>query len=311
MASIRHLDRKARGYVALAITCVVWGTTWVASKVGVTQIPALQMASIRQLLGGLSFVLFFMLYKKLPLPTLKQFRWILVMSVLMFVFANGLSTWSLKYIPTGLSALIGALYPLSVVIIERVFFKVKNMNVLTFLGLFLGLTGVGIVFYESAFNNLSNDFLIGLGLSVFAMLSWSVGTIFLSRNRANINPYYSTGWQMLLSSAILFLLAELTQPTVALASISLKGWLAVLYLVLFGSIAAFIAFIYSMKILPAAVSSLYAYINPLVAMIVAAFVLNEKLTMNILWGAIVTLIGVYLVNLSMKRNAKAIVESEI
>lgn len=311
MRAIHQIDRKAKGYIALCITSIVWGTTWVASKVAVTEIPALQMASIRQLLGGLSFVVFFMGYKKMPLPTLKQFRWIIVMAVLMFVFANGLSTWSLKYIPTGLSALIGALYPLSVVVIERLFFKARNMNALTFIGLFLGLTGVGIVFYESAFNNLSKDFLIGLGLSVFAMLSWSIGTVFLSRNKANINPYYGTGWQMLVSSAILFVLAQLTQPTIPLSSISITGWLAILYLVLFGSIAAFIAFIYSMKILPAAISSLYAYINPLVAMLVAAFVLSEKLTMNILWGAIVTLVGVYLVNLSSKRNTKVIAESEI
>ncbi len=272
--------------------------------------PALQMASIRQLLGGLSFVLFFTLYKKMPLPTAKQFRWIAVMSVLMFVFANGLSTWSLKFIPTGLSALIGALYPLSVVIIERLFFKGTKMTGLTFLGLFLGLFGVGIVFYENAFKNLTPEFLLGLGLSVFAMLSWSIGTIFLSRNKANINPYYGTGWQMLFSSVILWVMAETTQPTVALGAISLTGWLAIAYLVVFGSLLAFIAFIYSMKVLPAAISSLYAYINPLVAMVVGAFILNENLTLNILWGSIVTLVGVYLVNLSNKRNQKIIAEPE-
>jgi drug/metabolite transporter (DMT)-like permease len=304
-------DKQSKGYLALAVTCIVWGTTWVASKVGVHEMPALQMASIRQLLGGLSFVLFFLLYKKMPLPTVKQFRWIAVMSVLMFVFANGLSTWSLRFIPTGLSALIGALYPLSVVIIERLFFKGTKMTVLTFLGLFLGLTGVGIVFYETAFDNITPDFLLGLSLSVFAMLSWSVGTIFLSRNKANLNPYYGTGWQMLFSSVILFVMAEFTQPTVALTSISLTAWLAIAYLVVFGSIITFIAFIYSMKVLPAAISSLYAYINPLVAMIVAAFVLNEHLTINILWGSIVTLIGVYLVNLSSKRRQKIIAEPEL
>lgn len=304
-------DKQSKGYLALAVTCIVWGTTWVASKVGVHEMPALQMASIRQLLGGLSFVLFFLLYKKMPLPTVKQFRWIAVMSVLMFVFANGLSTWSLRFIPTGLSALIGALYPLSVVIIERLFFKGTKMTVLTFLGLFLGLTGVGIVFYETAFDNITPDFLLGLSLSVFAMLSWSIGTIFLSRNKANLNPYYGTGWQMLFSSAILFVMAEFTQPTVALTSISLTAWLAIAYLVVFGSIITFIAFIYSMKVLPAAISSLYAYINPLVAMIVAAFVLNEHLTINILWGSIVTLIGVYLVNLSSKRRQKIIAEPEL
>lgn len=272
--------------------------------------PALQMASIRQLLGGLSFVLFFMIYKKMPLPTALQFRWIAVMSVLMFVFANGLSTWSLKYIPTGLSALIGALYPLSVVIIERLFFKGSKMTALTFVGLFLGLSGVGIVFYENAFKNLTPEFLLGLGLSVFAMLSWSIGTIFLSRNKANINPYYGTGWQMLVSSVILWVMANATQPTIPLSSISMTGWLSIVYLVAFGSLLAFIAFIYSMKVLPVAIASLYAYINPLVAMVVGAFILNENLTLNILWGSIVTLIGVYLVNLSNKRNQKIIAEPE-
>ncbi len=303
---------KGRGYIALVTTCTVWGTTWVASKMGVMTIPALQMAYLRQLIAGICFVGFFMLYKKLPLPTAKQFQWILVMSILMFVFANGLSTWSLKWISSGLSALIGALYPLSVVIIERLFFKSKRLTALTYIGLFLGLSGVGIVFYENAFENLTPSFIIGISLSLLAMLSWSIGTIFLSRNKANINPYYGTGWQMLISSVILFAMAELTQSTVPLTDIPVKAWLVIIYLVLFGSILAFVAFIYSMKKLPAAVASLYAYINPLVAMVIGALVVNEKLTLNILWGAIVTLLGVYLVNLSIKRgNTKIIAEAEI
>lgn len=313
MQGIKKLDGKARGYFALFITSTVWGTTWVVSKIGVNEIPALQMAYIRQFIGGSCFVLFFMLYKKFKLPTAKQFRWIAVMAILMFVFANGLSTWSLKYIPTGLSALIGALYPLSVVIIERLFFKSKNMTLLTFLGLFLGIAGVGIVFYENAFNSHSSpsDFVIGLSLSIIAMLAWSFGTIFITRNKANIDPYYGTGWQMLISAFMLFVMAETTQPTVPIYEVSLKVWMVILYLVVFGSIISFVAFIYSMKKLPAAISSLYAYINPLVAMVVAALVLEEKLTINILWGAIVTLIGVYLVNYSIKKSAKAILEPEM
>jgi drug/metabolite transporter (DMT)-like permease len=103
---------------------------------------------------------------------------------------------------------------------------------------------------------------------------------------------------------MLFIVSEITQPTVPLVSISLSTWLVIAYLVVFGSIIAFAAFIYSMKVLPAAISSLYAYVNPLVAMLVAAVILKEKLTINILWGAIVTLIGVYLVNLSIKRKQK-------
>ncbi len=312
MAQMRNMNGKAKGYMALAVTCSVWGTTWVVSKIGVKEIPALQMAYIRQFIAGICFVGFFMLYKKMPLPSAKQFRWIIVMSILMFVFANGLSTWSLKYIPTGLSALIGALYPLSVVVIEKVFFKSRQLTVLTFIGLFLGLTGVGIVFYENAFHNLDTSFLIGLSLSVIAMLSWSFGTVFLSRNKEAVNPYYGTGWQMLISAVILLVMAEATQPTIPFQAISLKVWMVILYLVVFGSIVAFAAFIYSMKSLPTAIASLYAYINPLVAMVLAAVILDEKLTLNILWGAIVTLTGVFLVNYSIKRdNKKIIVEAEL
>lgn len=313
MISSKNLPKgKLGGYLALCITCVVWGTTWVASKIGIADIPALQMASIRQLLGGFSFVLFFMLYKKLPFPNRQQIGMLIIMALLMFVMANGLSTWSLKFIPTGLSALIGALYPLSVVIIEMVVFKSKSMTVLTFIGLLLGLTGIGIVFYESAFHHQPGGFLFGISLSLVAMLSWSVGSLILTRNTLKMNPYYAIGWQMLLSSLLLFIFAYFTGQTIPFAAITTKAWLVIAYLVLMGSILSFIAFIYSMKKLPVAVASLYAYINPLVAMVVAAIVLNEKLTINILWGSIVTMLGVFMVNYSIRRSRqKIIAEAEI
>lgn len=229
----------------------------------------------------------------------------------MFVSANGLSTWSIKFIPAGLSSLIGALYPLSVVIIEKVFFKSKRMTGVTFLGLFLGIAGIAIVFYENAFHHTGPNFLFGVFLSSVAMLSWSVGTIFIARNKVEINPYYGIGWQMLISSFILFVIAQTTQPVIPFRDIPFKVWLVIGYLVLFGSLIAFVAFIYSMKKLPAAVASLYAYINPLIAMIGGYLILNEKLSVNILWGSAVTLIGVFLVNYSVKRAKKIISESEI
>ncbi len=128
---------------------------------------------------------------------------LLVMSVLMFVGANGLSTWSLDYIPTGLSCLIGALYPLSVVIIEMIFFKNRNVSILTFLGLLLGIGGTFIVFYENAFHgSRPAGFFFGVFLSFVAMLTWSIGSIIIAKNKMKINPYYSIGWQMLISSGI-------------------------------------------------------------------------------------------------------------
>ena len=209
----------------MLITSVVWGTTWIVSKIGVKEIPALQMTSIRQLIGGVIFLSFFLFYKKVPMPTLKQFRWLFFMAILMFVSANGLSTWSLMFIPTGLSALIGASYPLCVVIIEKVFFKSKRMTALTFAGLFLGIVGIAIVFYENAFQHAVPGFLFGVFLSTVAMLSWSVATIFISRNKTDINPYYGIGWQMLMGGSMLFIIAQATQPVVPFMQISTTVWL--------------------------------------------------------------------------------------
>ena len=295
----------------MLITSVVWGTTWIASKLGVNEIPALQMAYIRQFIAGMLFVSFFMIYKKIPIPSFKQFRWLFIMAIIMFVSANGMSTWSIKFIPAGLSSLIGALYPLSVVIIEKVFFKSKRMTGVTFAGLFLGIAGIAIVFYENAFSHSGPSFLFGVFLSSVAMLSWSVGTIFIARNKVEINPYYGIGWQMLISSLLLFIIAQTTQPVVPLHAMPVKVWLVICYLVLFGSVIAFVAFIYSMKKLPASIASLYAYINPLIAMIGGYFILDEKLSINIVWGSAVTLIGVFLVNYSVKRSEKIITEAEI
>jgi drug/metabolite transporter (DMT)-like permease len=183
---------------------------------------------------------------------------------------------------------------------------------LTFAGLLLGITGIGIVFYENAFQGHPSGFLFGVILSVIAMLSWSVGTVIITRKKMEINPYYATGWQMLISSLVLFVVAESTLPTIPLSHISSTVWWVIAYLVVLGSLLSFVAFIYSMKKLPAAISSLYAYINPLVAMVTAAIVLHEKLNINILWGAIVTLAGVFMVNYSIKRSRdKIIAEPEL
>ncbi|HMO62240.1 MAG TPA: EamA family transporter [Ferruginibacter sp.] len=296
-------NSRAGGYIALATTSIVWGTTWVSSKVGVMYMPAFQMAAIRQCTAGACIVLFFVLFKKLPLPTARQFGLLAIIGLLMFVGNNGLSTWSLKYIPTGLSALIGALYPLVVVLIELFLFKEKNTSLLTFAGLVLGICGVFIVFYENAFHGARPPgFFLGVVLALIAMLSWSAGTLVIARNKSNIDPYYALGWQMLIGSVVLYAIAAGSGEVVTVSKIPYQAWLAIGYLVVAGSLITFAAFVYSMKKLPAALFSLYAYFNPLVAMVTAAILLHEKLNSNILWGALVTLLGVFLVNYSIYRN---------
>ena len=291
-------------YLALSTTSILWGTTWVASKIAVNSgISGLQVSYIRQFLAGSIMVLFFLL-KGEKLPSWKQFRWLFILSIFMFVLANGLSTWGVKFIPSGLAALIGALYPLSVVIIEMIFFKINNNSRLTFVGLFLGLGGVTLVLYENSFHEQPEGYVFGIVLGIIAMLSWSIGTLYLVRNKYQMNPYYGMGWQMFMASFMIYGLAFVTGNDQPFSVIPWQTWASIGYLIIMGSIIAFIAFIYSTKHLPTVISSLYAYINPLVAMVVGAILLNEKLTMPILIGAVITLLGVYLVNRSLKEVKK-------
>jgi len=301
------MTTKQKAYIGLVLTSTIWGTTWVASKYGIKQgIFAFELSAIRNGLGGLALIVFFLL-KGQKLPTFKEFKWLLGMSILLFVIANGFSTYALNEIPSGLAALIAALYPLSVVLIEKIKYKNTKITTLTFQGMLLGIIGIGIVFYENLAVHNSVGYFIGVVVSLIAMLSWSFGTIFIARNKMDMNPYYATGWQMFLSCFFLGAAAVASGKSTPIQEITFTIWIVIAYLIIASSIVAFAAFIYTMKYLPPAIASLYAYINPIVATIVGAYTVNEKLSLPIFIGSFVTLTGVYLVNRSMKKQHQEII----
>jgi drug/metabolite transporter (DMT)-like permease len=295
------MTTKQKAYIALTLTSTVWGTSWVASKIGIQKVPALEIASIRQFIAGVLFLSFFLI-KGQRLPTRKEFGWLTLMAILLFVSANGIATLSLKTIPSGMGALISALYPLSVVIIERLFFRNTRITAVTFAGLLLGIGGIAVVFYDNAFANHSEGYTWGVILSVVAMLSWSVGTIVLARTKLKLNAYYATGWEMLISSFILMIMLLASGNMMPLAEIPLQSWGAITYLIIASNIITFMAFIYTMKHLEPAVASLYAYINPIIAIFVGSFLVNETITWKIIAGSLITLVGVFLVNQSLKKQ---------
>jgi drug/metabolite transporter (DMT)-like permease len=292
-------NKKNKAYLALTATSIIWGTTWVASRIGVQHVPALEVSYIRQFIAGSLFLIFFFIRGE-KFPTWSQFRWLSTLSVFTFGLSNGFSTWSVKYISSGLAALISALNPLCVVIIETIFFRKNNNTPLTFVGLFVGIAGVAIVFYENAFHRQPEGYGLGVILGLIAMIGWSIGTIFVARNQYRMDPYYAIGWQMFIGSFLICVLAYATGNNISFHEVPFQTWTAIGYLVCIGSIVAFAAFIYTIKYLPPAIASLYAYINPIVAMITGAIILNEPLTFSLVTGAIVALTGVYIVNYSIK-----------
>ena len=296
------MSHQKKAYLALSITSIVWGTTWVASKMGINHMPAFELASIRQFFGGSIYILFFLLVKKEKLPTLKQFKWLVPMAFVMFVSSNGIATYGLQFITSGLAALIAALYPLSVVLIERFYYKAIRITPQTMLGLFLGLLGIGFIFYKDSLQVHGGDYALGVGLSMFAMLTWSVGSIIISRTKIDINPYYSIGWQMFISAMTMGTFTYFSGNYIPITAIPAISWGVIVYMVIGGSVFAFISFIYSMKHLQASIASLYAYINPIVAIWVGSLLLKEEMSWNSIVGTICTLTGVYLVNNSLKKQ---------
>lgn len=289
--------------LALCWVSFFWGTTWIASKEGVKYMPALQLAAIRQFLGATLYLSYF-LFKKTTWPKGKQWKTIFILSILNFVLSNGLSTWGVKYISSGLGAIIGALVPLWVVIISL--FRGEKLVKLAIVGLVVGFAGVCVIFYEHLSDFLIFDFRFGIIISIISTLTWAFATLYTKKKAASFNPYFSLGIQMFISSILLFAYLGATGSAVSLSSIPMISWISIGYLVLFGSVLTFIAYIYALQHLPAEINSIYAYINPIIAVLLGAYIFGEPLTFSIAVGGIITLFGLYLVNQSFRNSKKQV-----
>lgn len=283
--------------IALGLVCFFWGTTWIASKEGVRHMPALQLAGIRQTFGGLCYVLYFTL-RGAAWPRRRDWRTIWVLALLNFALSNGLSTWGVKYISAGLGAIIGAIFPLWLVVIGMIVNKTKPAPK-ALLGLSLGFAGICVIFYEHLQDFLNPQFLFGIFLSVVATWTWAFGTLYTKKHAAGFNPYFSLGLQMLFSGIFVYLISFITGQSIPIKAIPWQSWMAIAYLVSFGSIVSFMAYLYALQRLPTEQVSLYAYINPIVAVVFGALLFGEILTLFIVTGTLITLYGVYLVNKSV------------
>jgi len=297
--TIHKRGRTAKAYFALAIVCFFWGTTWLASKVAVQHVPyALQIAGLRQLLGGTCYVIFFVI-KGATWPKGKEWWFIIILSLLNFVLSNSLSTWGVKFISAGLGSIIGSIFPLWLVLIT-LFTSSSQLKTKTIIGLLLGFAGICVIFYEHLGDFLDPKFRFGILLSVASTWSWAFGTIYTKKHAVHFNPYFGLGLQMVISGAIVISTSYFTRKAIPLTSIPWQSWAAISYLVAFGSVFSFIAYIYALQHLPTQQASIYAYINPIVAVFLGWLIFGEVLTPFIIVGVLITLFGVYLVNRSLR-----------
>jgi drug/metabolite transporter (DMT)-like permease len=303
-----HGSGKSKAYFALFLTSIIWGTTWVVSKLGIRGIHPLYFAGLRQLIAGTLFILFFVARRKATMPTLKEWRYLFLMALLLFVISNGFTIWGIKYINSGLGAILGALFPLFVALIDWIIGGKDRPNTISTIGLVLGMIGVAIIFYEHLADFGNADFRFGILLSLTACITWAIGTIITTRNLVKMNRYYSLGWQMFIAGSILNIICYFNGFSIPLTQVPANTWLSITYMVFFASVIAFVAFLYTLQHLPTTLASVYAYINPVVAVVLGHFILGESWSLSLLAGALVTLAGVYMVNSGFNKYIKEIKE---
>jgi drug/metabolite transporter (DMT)-like permease len=299
--TIHKKGRTAKAYFALAIVCFFWGTTWLASRQAVIHVTsALQIAGLRQLLGGSCYVIFF-LAKGAAWPRGNDWWAIIVLSLLNFILSNALSTWGVKFISAGLGSVIGAIFPLWLVIIG-LFSSKEKLKTKAIIGLLLGFTGICVIFYEHLGDFIDPRFRLGIFLSIASTWSWAFGTIYTKKHAVHFNPYFGLGLQMVISGIVVTGISYATGKAIPLTAIPWQSWASVGYLVAVGSVFSFIAYIYALQHLPTEQASLYAYINPIVAVFLGWMIFGEILTPFIFAGVLIALLGVYLVNKTVMKS---------
>jgi drug/metabolite transporter (DMT)-like permease len=250
---------------------------------------------MRQLIAGVLYIGFF-LYRRIPLPK-ERMDTGRCTEFSQFHYEQWPQYLGSKILSAGLGSIIGAIFPLWLVVIGL--FISKKITA-TIIGLLLGFSGVCVIFYDHLNDFWNPDFMKGIILSLIATWTWAFATLYTKKQAVHFNPYFSLGLQMVISGVCLFSFTHANGTAIQLSAIPWQSWASIAYLIVFGSLLAFICYLYALQNLPTEQASIYAYINPIVAVLCGWIVFEEKITPYIAIGGFVTLVGVYLVNKAFK-----------
>jgi drug/metabolite transporter (DMT)-like permease len=282
-------------YLALAAVCVVWGTTYLVLRIGVTQFPPFLFSMLRFLSAGPLLLAVVFASGKVTWPDRKTLFNQAIGGLLMMTLGISMVGWAEVYISSGVAAIICSMMPIWTILINVIANKEESPNWIIVLGLVTGLTGVIIIFGEHLSEFSDSNYLIGIITTFLSNLCWAIGSIWLKKKNHNTNPFLGAGLQMVFGGLLLIPLSLLFDDY---SSLQFSGEViyALVYMSLVGSVGAYACYSYAIKKLPMTLVSLYAYINPIVAVILGWLVLAEKLNLRIGLAIIITVAGIYIVN---------------
>lgn len=245
-------------------------------------------------------LLYILFTKKFEFLTLSQIFRALVLSVLMIVLANGLTTYSEKYITSGLASLISTLSPFFVLVLNLSLGNEK-LSVKTVLGILLGMTGIFLIYQNNLIELLNPDYRIGILAIILAVFAWAIGTIITKKGqRKPANMLMNICTQMFLAALMLHFIQHKITPDFTTENWSVKSISAVFYLAIFGSVVGYIAYNYLMTQWPSTKVAVLSYVNVVVALFLGWLILDEALSMRIIVATFLIILGVVIVNYRKK-----------
>ncbi|MCG1037638.1 EamA family transporter [Polaribacter sargassicola] len=279
---------------------VIWGSTYVFNKIAVTELPPFFLACIRFSIAGLLMILLALLTKQNLAISKKQFLNSSIAAFFFLVYGNGVFVWALKYVDSGFGALLASTQPLFVLFLLRLIDR-KPLQKKSLIGVALGILGMYLLVSQQELTT-SEGSLLGVFMILTCVLSWSYGSVFVSKAVLPKSHLVSTGYQMLCAGVILAIASLLfKEQWVSPLSWSKNVQVSMFILIIFGGIIAFTAFNFLLKNIATEKVATSAYVNPVIALFMGWFFLDETLTAQSIIASVILLTGVYFIT-SRKRK---------
>ena len=285
-----------RAYLALALICIIWGTTYTAIKYAILDFPPFLLVGIRQTAAGLLLLILAFGSGKIQMPERRYISRQALTGLATITGGNGFVTWGMQYVSSGLAAIIGSLTPVLVVLLSLAWNGKERINGRLVMGVLLGFTGLALIFKEGWQDFVQPEYRWGIAGCFASVFTWSLGTVMSKQwNAPGVPPMLNAGIQITSGGLGGFLMSYFFDTSHEIHHTT-QGWLSVAYLIVIGSALAFTLYMFVLKHLSATVSSLYSYINPVVAILLGWALLGEALTPWEVAGMAATILGVWIVN---------------
>ncbi|SEJ54851.1 Permease of the drug/metabolite transporter (DMT) superfamily [Dyadobacter sp. SG02] len=297
--------------LAFATVYIVWGSTYFFIQRALEGFPPFFLGAFRFIIAGL-LMLGWSVMQGEEVFSWKVMKPAIVTGLLLLFVGNGVIIWVEQFLPSAMVAIMVSSAPLWFVLLDKPKWSENLSNKSTIVGLVIGFAGVILLFYEKIMAtmssmNSSRD-LFAMVLVVFSSMAWAGGSLYSKYNSVSNSATVNSTWQML-AAGIAFIPGTLISgewAAIDISAIPVNAWLATTYLIFIGSIAGFSAYVWLLKVQPATKVSTYAYVNPVVAVLLGIFFAHESITPLQISGLIVILGSVLLINLHKYRKPKQV-----